>query len=162
MKIKVLNIYNTESWSDQDKLAGWFMGKFMQKYDWQTEFMIHAKDAKVIFRGSTNGALGLGAFKKFEEYFTFAKYSDYTYGFRLHRQWHQHAKRYEGIGMSQEVEITNPRVIAIYVYLLGSLQPDAEWTSNGLKIEDNEDQRPAAIAAFDLSQLLESGIKLDI
>lgn len=163
MKLKVLNIFDPTEFTDQEKLFAWVTTKFLQRYGWMNEFMIHSKDLAVIYRGSTGGAIGIvHTFKRFQDYFDFAEYSEVTYSFSLKKKYRQHVERYGSISQTLEVEITDPKVLAIYLYLLGQLNPHTSWCTDGLRIESKDDQRQQVLTGWELTQLLTSGINLDI
>lgn len=139
MKIKVLKPFATDKLTDQEKVFGYLMTHYLEKYGFDYEFTISNQDLKILLYGKLEGHIIHRTLpKEITKIVKFAIYSDYRSGIRLTKsaynsgvnRYDENGNQYKILG-KEWVTIKDPKAIVIYSYLMGALAHTSHDTYEG-------------------------------
>ena len=122
MKVALYSFFEIEGLNDQAKLFYWFMSKIMSEGGIDQVYTISNYDLKVLLRGHSSGEFTKNSVPDHvNNHFRVGFVSGARQTIQLNKEILNDRRTVKGkiLGKIIEIELTEPKVVAMYLYLLG-------------------------------------------
>ena len=169
MNVQVYSFLETEGVSDQTILFYWFMSRILSMGGLEENYTISNYDLKVLLRGHSMGEFTANSVPSYvSRYFDIGFVTRARQSIKLNKKTLEERKVSNGkkLGKLIDVKITDQKVIAMHLYLLGvlagsdSMFYEAKYFGLGDKTDREYHEKSKVLTRHEIAELL-NGAQVD-